>query len=231
MGAAVAGTALGCGLISSDITKVTFDLPMKSYHFDTSGLNIPAGNTQEIPCGPTQLVMDCCNPPAPLPAPDCSSPTTNITCATNAQGNDVCTAEVTVTQTASMNLGSEVPKLSSATSLANLSISRIAYTVTNNTLNVDLPPMVIYLAPNGITDPNDPNAKRFGTVPTIPAGTTPSGTVSLEPNAAATFSSFTQSLSTPFNFIITTTVEVPSGTPIPSGAIDVGVTGTLSASL
>jgi hypothetical protein len=228
VGAALVGLS-ACGLLSSDITKVTFTLPSKTVAFDTASLNIPSGNTVAVPCGPGQIVMDCCNPPAPLPAPDCNS--VNITCAANPQGMNVCTAEVTVSQSSTLNLGQEVPQLASATSLANLSISQISYTVDSNTMNVDLPPAIIYLAPNGVTDSTDTRAKRFGTVPVIPAGTTPTGNVSLEPDATTTFSSFTHDLKTPFNLILTTTVDVPSGTPIPSGAVQITVTGKMSASL
>jgi hypothetical protein len=228
IGAALVGLS-ACGLLSSDITKVTFTLPSKTVQFDTSSLNIPSGNTVAVPCGSGQIVMDCCHPPAGLPAPDCNA--VNIICAANPQGTDVCTAEVTVSQSQTLNLGQEVPQLASATSLANLSISQITYSVDSNTMNVDLPPAVIYLAPSDVTDPTDTRAKRFGTVPVIPAGTTPTGSVSLEPDATTTFGAFTHDLRTPFNLILTTTVDVPSGSPIPSGAVQITVTGKMSASL
>ena len=32
---------VGCGLISTDITKLTFDLPTETYTFDTAQWNIP----------------------------------------------------------------------------------------------------------------------------------------------------------------------------------------------
>jgi hypothetical protein len=230
MGAALVGLS-ACGLLSSDITKVTFTLPSKTVAFDTASLNSPAGNTVAVPCGQGQIVMDCCNPPAGLPKPDCND-TMNITCPPNAQGTSVCTAEVTVFQSTTLNLGQEVPQLGSATSLANLSISQITDSVDSNSMNVDLPPAIIYLAPTDVTDPRkDTRAKQFGTVPVIPAGTTPTGNVSLEPDATTTFSSFTRDLKTPFNLIVLTTVDVASGSPIPSGAVQITVTGKMSASL
>jgi hypothetical protein len=222
---------VSCGLIDPNITKVTFDLPTRSYSFDASTLSLPAGSTVPVPCGTGQPVTDCCNPPAGLglPMPDCSM--TMLACETDTHGMDVCTAVVTITQSQSMNLGQEVPQLQGAVGLGNLSINQISYTVMDNTLNIDLPPVTLYLAPSGITDPNDASAKKFGTVPAIAASTTPSGTVMLEPDAAATFSSFTRTLSMPFNLIATTVVHVPSGSPVPSGKIDLSVTGRLSASL
>jgi hypothetical protein len=222
---------VGCGLIDPNITKITFDLPTRSYSFDASTLNLPAGSTVAVPCGTNQVVTDCCNPPAGLglPMPDCTM--TMLACETNMRGTDVCTAVVTITQSQTMNLGQEVPQLQGAVGLSNLSINQISYTVMDNTLNVDLPPVILYLAPSGVSDPNDASAKKFGTVPSIAAGSTPAGTVTLEPDAAATFSSFTHTLSMPFNLIASTVVHVPSGSPVPSGKIDLSVTGKLSASL
>jgi len=232
----IAATALlsglaGCGLIDPNITKVTFDLPTQSYSVDASTLKLPAGSTQAVPCGSGQVITDCCNPPAGLglPMPDCTM--TMLACEANAGGMNVCTAVVPVSQGQSMNLGQQVPQLQGAVGLGNVSINQISYTVVDNSLNIDLPPVTLYLAPNGVTDPNDPNAKKFGTVPTIAAGSTPMGSVMLESDAAATFASFTHTLSTPFELIAATTVHVPSGTPVPSGKIDMNVTGRLSASL
>jgi hypothetical protein len=156
---------------------------------------------------------------------------TMLACETDAAGTDVCTAVVTITQSQTMNLGQEVPELQGASGLGNLSINQISYVVADNTLNLDLPPVALFLAPSGVSDPMDPNARKFGTVPAIAAGTTPAGTVTLEPDAAATFASFTRTLSNPFSLIATTTLHVPSGSAAPSGKIDLSVTGRLSASL
>jgi hypothetical protein len=234
--AAVAGVVLvslfsgtGCGLISSDITKVSFDLPSQTFTFNTSQFNIPPGNSVAVPCGSGQVVTDCCNPPAPLPTVDCTA--TPLVCEPNAQQTNVCTAAVPVSQSTTVMLKNQVPALSTATSIANITVKQIAYTVSMNTLNVDVPATTIYLAPSGVTNPNDPSAKMFGTMPPIPQMTTPSGTVMLAPDASATFSSFAHDLSMPFNIIAATTVKVPSGSPNPSGAITITVTGTLSASL
>jgi hypothetical protein len=221
--AAVLGV-LSCGLIDPNITKISFDLPPRTYSFDAASLNLPTGNTTAVPCGAGQLVMDCCNPPAPLPAPNCAM--TPIVCE-----NSVCTARITVTQSQTMDLGSEVPVLRDVPSFGSVTISRISYTVNSNTLNIPSPTMEIFLAPAGVTDPNDPSAKKFGTVPSIPAGSTDPGMVALEADAEATFESFAHDLGVPFNFIVRSTVDVPSGSPIPSGKIELVVTGRLSVSI
>ena len=104
-----------------------------------------------------------------------------------------------------------------------------SYTVSNNTLNIGLPPISIYLAPSGVTDPTSSQAQLFGTVPAIAAGTDPSGSVTLVPHASAVFQKFTTNLATPFQIIAATTVVVQAGSPVPSGAITVSVDGVISA--
>jgi hypothetical protein len=220
--ASLLAAGAGCGLIDPNVTETSFNLPSKSYSFDASTFNAPAGITQEIPCGDV-LVGNCCTPPL---GADCT--VTPLTCEQNENGMDVCTATVTVSQASMLNLGAEVPQLSGFTGYVNIKIKRIGYAVTTNTLNIDLPDVALYLAPAGVTDTADGSARKFGTLPSIPAGTPTVGDVSLEGNAGEVFSSFTQDIATPFNVIATTTLRV---TRSPMGRIDLTISGMLSASL
>jgi hypothetical protein len=215
----------GCGLISSDVAEIKFNLPPRNYSFDSSSFGVPAGLSQEIPCGAGQIVTDCCNPPAPLPAPDCSA--NPITCEQNENGMNVCMAQANVSQSQMMNLGQEVQELSGFTGLVSISIKRISYQVSANTLDVDVPDVMLYLAPAGVTDPNDPSAKKFGTLPAVPAMTTVAGDVILEPNSAQVLESFTTNIQSPFMFIAATTLKVSHS---PTGRIDMTITGQLAAS-
>jgi len=218
---------VGCGwLISSDVTETDFALPMKSYSFNASMFNVPSALTQDVPCGTGQIVTDCCNPPAPLPAPDCNANT--VTCEPNASGANVCTAQVTVSQATPINLGQEVPALNSITGVLNIKIKKISYTVNDNTLSVNLPDVVLYVAPQGVTDPNDPSAQKFGTMPAIAAMATPAGDVVLEPNAAQVLNTYTKNIQSPFTLIAATTLKVSKA---PTGKIDMTISGTLAASL
>jgi hypothetical protein len=222
----VLGIGGGCGwLISSDVTETPFDLPSRSYSFNSSTFNVPDPLMQEVACG-TPPVTDCCNPPPPLPAPDCNANT--ITCEPNASGASVCTVQVTVSQSSPINLGQEVPALNNVTGVLNIKIKKISYRVDANTLTVNLPDVILYVAPQGVTDPNDPNARRFGTLPAIAAMATPSGDVVLDPNAAQALNMFTQNIQTPFTFIAATTLKVSKA---PTGKIDMTISGTLAASL
>jgi hypothetical protein len=205
LGALLLVAAAGCGLISSDVTKLTFDLPTKHYTFAA-----PTVATPQVPCGalcvPMQGVQLACD-------------------------NNVCAAKVPFTKYNTMDLRKEVPQLMSVSnqSLADITLSSISYKVTNTT-HVALPDIKIYLAPEGVTDPNDASAQLFGTVPGVPAGMDASGEVVKEPGADDLFIMYGHSFGTPFNFIATTTIVIPSGTQ-PGGMVDVTIDGKVSAKL
>jgi len=219
--------SVGCDkLISSDVTETRFALPMRSFSFDSSSFGAPSGISNEVPCGAGQAIVDCCAPPVPVPGLDCS--VTQLGCEQNENGMSVCTAHVPVSQGQMLNLGQEVPKLAPYTGYVDIKIKRISYAVTTNTLNVNLPDVSLYLAPQGVTSASDPSAEKFGTMPAIAAGDTPAGDVVLEPNATQVLNKFTQDIRTPFSFIAGTTVTV---TRSPTGKIDLTVTGELAASL
>ena len=206
--------ATGCGLISADLTRVSFELPTKTYHFDTATWQLPATGT--VPSVACTTAADCCG----LPGLDCT--THQLSCDAG-----MCALHEPVTVSQIMNLGQEVPQLHGAQSLADVFISQIKYTVAS-TLNIPLPAVTIYLAPNGVGDPGDTRARKFGIVPPSPAATTTSGSVTLEADAQTTFAGYAQMLDTPFMFIASTTVVVTGGMPIPNGAADISVTGTVS---
>jgi len=218
----IVGLALGCGLVSTDIAKIGFDLPPKHYVFDTAGFKLPAATLPSVPCATSD---ECCAAAALL-GYDCAVDPP-LVCESGA-----CAAVVTVeTPPASINLKSEVPELSgiNSQSLADISISRITYDVAS-TMNVDLPAVDLFLAPDGVTSTSDPAAQKFGTVPVTPAGATiTGGQVTLEPSAEATFSGYAHNFGTPFTFLGKTTIVVHGGEPIPAGKVDITVRGRLAA--
>ena len=201
-----------------------FDLPVRTYSFDTAkaGWNLPPASLPRVACADDRI---CCTA-AQLAGVDCGMVICDGASAT-------CALKVTVeTPPQSVDLKAEVPELSSLDhqTFIDVTISRITYDVTANTLNVDLPEMEIYVAPQGATSTADPGASRFGTVPVTPAGTTiAGGSVALDPAGQSAFVGFAHDFGTPFVFIAKTTVIVPGGTPLPMGAIDIDIRGQLSA--
>src|SRR5664279_4856645 len=192
--AVVVGLA-GCGLISSDVTTFTFQLPSKSFSFDTASSmwKAPPGTFPAVSCGTSQVVTDCCHPPAPSPQPDCAA--TPLACV-----NSVCVLQFPVTVTQRIDLKMEAPELSSLSgqTLAAITVKQIQYTIVSS-MNVELPQIDIFMAPDGVTSIDDPSARKFGSLPPTPAGATRSGDVLLDPNGQAVFSSYASHFTTPFN--------------------------------
>jgi hypothetical protein len=209
LGLLVAGL-VGCGLISSDITKLTFDLPAQTYKFDSATFGIPAGSTMKVPCGGSNAVQTCPSPSVCLAS--------------------VCTLEQPLTVSSMINLKMQSPELASLSDqhLANVTLESLRYTAVS-TLNVASPPFDLYLAASGVTDPKSAMAMKFGTIPAVPAGKTQSGDIAQTAGAAALFSSYATNFTTPFNVIGAATLIVPSGTPNPTGTFTITITGSISA--
>jgi hypothetical protein len=214
----------GCGLISSDIGSVQFDLPPKSYSFDTAqaGWTLPATTLPAVSCSDATV---CCT----------AATAAGVACAQvicdGTSGTCAFTATVE-TPPQTIDLKSEVPALSSfsSQSVIDVTISQIKYDVTRNTMNVALPPVELFVAPQGVTSASDARAKKFGTVPSTPAGmTVTDGTVVLDPGGQQAFVGFAHAFGTPFVFLSRTTVVVPGGTPTPAGGVDITIRGRLSA--
>lgn len=225
LGAVVSG---GCGLIDSDITSVKFDLPVKSYTFDTgqAGSTFPTASLPSIPCS---TATECCTA-AMLAAPtlDCGT----VIC-------DAATSTCAVTATIetpppqqTIDLKMEVSALSgySSQSVLDVTINRISYDISANTLNIDLPAVELFVADQGATNTAHPSARRFGTVPPTAAGVTlTGGDVTLNPQGQEAFKQHAHNFGTPFVFMARSRVVVAGGTPVPMGAITLTIRGQLKA--
>ena len=213
-------TLIGCGL--SDLATFTFQLPSKTFSFDTSNpmWKAPPGTFPAVSCGAGQTVTDCCQ----APGLDCNA--TPLACV-----GGVCVLEFPITVTQKIDLRNEVPSLSSLSgqSLADITISKVQYTIAS-TLNVELPPIDIYVADQDVTTVGaGSSAQKFVTVPATPASTTISGDEVPDSSGQAAFSQYARSFATPFNFIAHAVMVVAPGSPVPAGGVTITVTGTVKA--
>lgn len=219
----------GCGLINSDLATVSFDLPPKTYTFDTGqsdwagAMSSAFATVPVIACDPVNQGAECC--PAQLGAAgiDC----TKLTCDA-ASGS--CAFTVLVTSPPQpIDLKNEgLPSSLSSQSILDITVKKLQYDVSQNSLNIDLPPVDLYLGPQGTTSVG--GAVKFATVPAIPSGVTLSnGNIPIDANANAAFENIGMHLGTPFVFLAQTKVVIPGGTPAPTGAMTFTVKGQLSA--
>jgi len=220
----------GCGLISSDLATVSFDLPPKTYTFDTSQGDWKGSMSSAfamVPAIPCTTDADCCSPLVAAQGIDC---TTTLVCDAP---SGACAFAVDVQSPPQMidlkNEG-QLPSSLSSQSVLDITVSKLTYDVSQNSLNLDLPPIDLFLGPQGTTKVTDPNVTRFATVPAIPHGATvTNGNIPVEPAANSVFENIGMHLGTPFVFLAKTRVVVPGGTPAPMGALTLTVKGRLSA--
>jgi hypothetical protein len=217
----------GCGLISSDVTKVSFDLPAQSYRFDTAQAGwktSTATSFATVPSVGCATDADCCSPAVMALGIDCSAIICDATSAT-------CAFAVTVeAPPQQVDLKQSVPPSLSSQSVLDITVTQITYDVTENSMNVDLPPVQLFIANSTATSTDDPSAVLFGTLPPIPKGVTSmGGKVTLASGAAAAFINIGHNLGTPFTFLARSRVVVPGGTPIPMGALGLTIKGRLAA--
>lgn len=214
----------GCGLVSSDILTLTFDMPERHYVFDTATWGLP---TTAVPVVPCTADATCCSAAA-LAGYDCAkSPA--LFCDTSA-GAGVCAVRLPIEsppQIIDLSMQSQLSGVNGQT-LASVSISQIAYVIDSNSLNRDLPPIELFLAPQNVTSTSDPTAHKFGTVPAIASKQTTGGKVALEPDAESTFSGYARNFKVPFEFLSRTVITVRGGDVTPTGRIDVRVKGKVS---
>jgi hypothetical protein len=179
-----------------------------------------------VACGSDGPVTDCCNPaPGLIAAIDCNA--TPLTC------EGVCTYHTSFEVVSAVDLGKEAPQFSqfSGQAILSLSLSKVTYTAVNG-LNVASPAIDIYLAPANVVHVVDPATQvmdtsvvKFGSVASVPAGTTVTAQVQQAPGAASAFAKFAKDWATPFTFIATAPITVRGGDPVPTGKLDVTVSG------
>jgi len=225
---AVGATALllsGCGGNSSGAaSRIDVHFPPQTFTFDTSpSVNVPAGGTfPSVACG---TVNDCYGGLFDSPNHFVNL-TTTLVCVQDApSGPATCLAQIPETVSTMVSLAGQ-SGIPGDDALVDITIPGLSYAVSSATMNVNLEGVTLYLAPSGVTDPNDPQAILFGALPTIISDTEPQGEVQLMSNSVETMEMFTANTSIPFALIAAATLNVPGGSLV--GPLTVTVSGSLT---
>ncbi len=215
----------GCGLIDSNITDFELLLPEKEFSVDTAQWELSADAAfPEIPCDtepgvcPAGIAVACGN---------------EALCFGSCDGVN-CKAMVLVSLFQPVNMYDERPELKTIDEqpLVTVTIDRVAYDVTENTLNVDSPELTVYVGPATAMTPGDPLAMPVGTVAPIPAGTQPTDAqLNMTPEGRESLREFMKDYMTEFNIIIGAEVQIEAGDPMPSGRLTAKVYGNAHAGL
>ena len=132
------------------------------------------------------------------------------------------------------DLASEKPELQEIEGkpLVSIRISRVAYEITENTLNVNTPRLTIYVGPQSAMDGADPQARAIGNIPPALAGTTVAeAEVEMTADGEDILADFMKDYSTPFNIIVGGDVSLAAGDPVPTGRLVAVVKAEATAGL
>jgi len=209
----VAVLASACGLIDSNITDFDLSMPEKTFTVDTASWNLTSDAT--------------------FPAIDCSSMAGICSAGiSDACGNEAlcfgscdgtnCQALVLVALSQGVNLLDEKPELAQIQDqpLVSVTVDRIWYEVTENTLNISTPEFTMYVAPEAVMSPGDPQAVAVGTIPAIPAANTRGETdMVFLPGGEQALKDFMKDYKTTFRVIVGGQVELHAGNMVPTGAL------------
>jgi len=216
----------GCGLISSDVTDFQLRTMPHMFTVDTGSymVNQTAANAY--------LGQSCAGAPTECAQWVQSACTTNCSgsCDTTTQK---CDLGLNVGVYQKVDLNSENPELSTTSKepVVKVTIDAITYQVNDNTLNVETPELTVYVAPMSVMSPSDPMAQAIGTIPAIPAMSTPVATnMMFTPDGKANLATVMGNYMTPFNVIVGSTIVLKDGDAFPTGKLTAEVDITAHAS-
>ena len=215
--ALLAAAAASCGLVDPDITEFDLSLPSKQFTIDSERWGLM--NADALVSTTCQTNPDPC---AAAAEQACEEGTCAAACDA---GTLTCDLTLFIALYQGVDLTTEKPELQTIEDqpLLDVTIDAINFEVSENTLNVETPEMVVYAAPATVMAPDD-RAKRIGTVPSLPPGTTRSLTaITFDPMGRENLASFMSDFRTPFNIIVGSELLVESGDMIPAGALTVRV--------
>jgi hypothetical protein len=214
LAAVAAAATAGCGLIDSDITQFDLSMPERTFTVDTeqwelsSDASLPSIDCSGMPGVCSTGIDQYCGSEA---------------CFGSCGATDECQIKVLVSLYRTVNLYDEKPELQTLDDqpLVDVTIDRIYYVATENTMNVSSPELTVYLAPQTIMNPGDPQARAIGVIAPLPAQTLVLDPidVDLTPEGRDILRQFMTDYRTPFNIIVGAEVDIQAGDTMPEGRV------------
>lgn len=202
----------GC-VIDSKVDEVDLDLPERRVTVDTADWQLAdEGTMPSVECSTTR---DRCAEHVDMwcGAEDiCDAKCVEKTCEVNVLVALWNTIDLTVEQ-------AELAQLEGQP-LQSVTIDEVAFTVTENTLNVDSPALTVSVAPTGVMSVGGGGAEAVGIIPSLPPGSTiEDESIVLTPAGRMVLAERMREYQTPFNLIVGSTVRLHAGDPVPSGRL------------
>jgi hypothetical protein len=205
-----------CGLIDSNVTDFDLSMPAKTFTVDTAQWDLMGDGNDEFPA------IDCSGQPGVCSAGIAEACGNEALCFGSCATTDTCQALVLVALSQGVNLLDEKPELAQIEDqpLVSVTVDRIYYTVDENTLNVSTPEFMLYVAPENVMSPGDPQAIPVGIIPPLAPATTREETdmVFVEGGEEA-LREFMRDYKTTFRVIVGGQITLHAGDAIPTGSL------------
>ena len=233
----------GCGLVNSNTFSYSYDFAPQGF---MESFGMPSSSTVPmVTCDPTAAPGSSSDPCAALQMQIMGS-AAKLSCDTTSR---MCAAVVDVRLAYPVDLSMQsLPAPVVQYGVDHVTIEKIAYWIMNDQVNVDIPPIDLYVASAAAKDENDPSAKLVGTVAKLPAGATQCGDpadkagdpaangrpvcdVPLSESGQAALAGFVKNYKTPFQLIAHAKVVAHGGEPLPSGDLSFFVRPTVQFSV
>jgi hypothetical protein len=214
----VATAALGaCGLISDDIDDLDLSLPNKTYTVDTMSWQF---------MNPDLLLSRTCSEPS-----ECQLIAEQVCmtgqCASECSPAMTCDLIIPVHPFTTVNLAEEKEELATINeqALVEVVVDTIQYAITENTLDIATPPLVLYVAPENVMDPADMLAVEIGTIQSVaPMTTVPVTELAMTPAGHDRLVQAMTDFRTPFNIMVGAEIRLTMGDTIPTGRLTTSMT-------
>ena len=240
LGLALAAAA-GCGLVNSNTLSKSYEFDPPQSFMENFGDMANTATVPMIACDPAAASDPCGQAlmPSMLGAAKLSCDATSRMCAAVVDVRLAYPVDLSM-----QSLPSEVVQFG----VDKVSIEKIKYWIMNNQVNVEIPPINLYVAASAAKDEGDPSAKLVGTVAKLPPKSqctdsadtdgdkaAPSGVavcdVKLTDAGETALAAFVKDYKTPFQFIAHTKVVAHAGDPLPTGSLSFFVRPTVQFSI
>jgi hypothetical protein len=216
-GVGVCAALAGCGLISSDVTNFDLTLPDKTFTIDMGGwqVNSSARDT---------YFMRPCSASSPTFCNTAVQQVCTMGCSGSCGASGFCDLSLDVSLSQPVNLLMEKPELKSLNDepVIKVTIDSVTYEIASNTLNVDTPEFIVYVAPMSVIKTSDAMAKPIGKIAAVPAGwvTDAPHPFTFTATGRADLVNLMSSFKTPFNVLIGSSLLMTVNDPVPTGKLD-----------
>ena len=215
----------GCSLIQPDVTNFDLTLPDKSFSVDASGWQVTQQQADAF------LSTSCSSDSICSSAASTACP---MNCTGKCGNASRCNLFLNVSVYKSVDLLMEKPELKSIDDqpVIKVTIDRVQYAVTANTLNIPTPVLGVYVAPVNVMDPYSAMATQIGTVDMVPAGATIAARdMNYTTNGKQALIDIMSTYKNPFNVIVGSDLEIKQGDMVPTGKLDAVVQITAHAGI